>query len=456
MSPTERLGNYLAASAGRALSRVVSIKAAICLLDALGLAVAARSEPTTRAAVGIAAKVATGAAAATIWTDGRQAGVGDAVLANGVAVHAHFQDDTDHDSWSHPGSLVPPVAIALTENDTVEQALRALVAGYATINWLGIKETVSRSLITRGLRTSPTFGTIGAAAAGAVALGLDAAQARSAVAIAAAATGGTLEPVRSGTDEWRIQNGRAAQGGLVAALLASQGVQGAPDALSGPKGFLSALAGMAEPPAEWSRDPDPEIMLEIMAKPYATLGDNMPAVMAADVARRRGLDPARIKRVSVTLWRPYAEYPGTAFKGPFERSVQTQASTAFAVAAVLLHGDVTYDMGVDLRADPALNALVAKTTIVPDDVNGALDSTVTIELDDGRTLVGSAADAPRTLILQDEARSIEVFEGRLAAAGRMPGAGVALAEKLFAASSGKGSLPVSELLRDLHPAPGNV
>ncbi|TIP51355.1 MAG: hypothetical protein E5X69_11400 [Mesorhizobium sp.] len=113
-------------------------------------------------------------------------------------------------------------------------------------------------------------------------------------------------------------------------------------------------------------------------------------------------------------------------------------------------------MGVDLRADPALNALVAKTTIVPDDVNGALDSTVTIELDDGRTLVGSAADAPRTLILQDEARSIEVFEGRLAAAGRMPGAGVALAEKLFAASSGKGSLPVSELLRDLHPAPGNV
>ncbi|TIP51356.1 MAG: MmgE/PrpD family protein, partial [Mesorhizobium sp.] len=90
--------------------------------------------------------------------------------------------------------------------------------------------------MTRGLRTSPTFGTIGAAAAGAVALGLDAAQARSAVAIAAAATGGTLEPVRSGTDEWRIQNGRAAQGGLVAALLASQGVQGAPDALSGPKG----------------------------------------------------------------------------------------------------------------------------------------------------------------------------------------------------------------------------
>jgi 2-methylcitrate dehydratase PrpD len=456
MNPTERLGNYLAASAGRPLSRAVSVKAAICLLDALGLAVAARNEPTTKAAVAIVAKAASEVGAATIWTDGSQVGAGDAVLANGIAVHAHFQDDTDHDSWSHPGSLVPPVAIALTEKSgTLDHALQALVAGYATMNWLGIKEIVSRKLIARGLRTSPTFGTIGAAAAGAVALGLGAAQARSAVAIAAATTGGTLEPVRSGTDEWRIQNGRAAQGGLVAALLASYGVQGAPDALAGPKGFLSALAGMADAPAEWSRDPDPEIMLEIMAKPYATLGDNMPAVMAADVARRQKLDSTRIKAVSVTLWRPYADYPGTAFKGPFERSVQTQASTAFAVAAMLLHGDVTYDMGVDLRADPALNALVAKTTIVPDDVNGALDSTVTIELDDGRTLVASAADAPKTLILQDEARSIEVFEGRVAASGRPRGSGAALAEKLLAASSGKASLTISELLRDLHKVPGS-
>jgi 2-methylcitrate dehydratase PrpD len=68
------------------------------------------------------------------------------------------------------------------------------------------------------LRISPTFGTIGAATARAAALGLNAAKARNAIAIAASMTGGTLEAVR--LREWRVQNGRAAHCGLVAAELA--------------------------------------------------------------------------------------------------------------------------------------------------------------------------------------------------------------------------------------------
>src|SRR6202043_2602447 len=111
-------------------------------------------------------------------------------------------------------------------------------------------------------------------------LGLDPAKATHAVAIAACTTGGTLEPVRCGSDEWRVQNGRAAHGGLVAAELAARGVQGAPDALEGPKGLLRSLAGLDRTPDEWLGAPASETMLGIMAKPFATLGDNMSAVIA--------------------------------------------------------------------------------------------------------------------------------------------------------------------------------
>src|SRR5690606_33008758 len=162
--------------------------------------------------------------------------------------HAHFQDDTDHDSWTHRGSLVPPAIVALGEKQgaSLEAVLSALVAGYSTINWLGRDGGVARKLIGRGFRTSPTFGTIAAAAGSAALLGLDADGAASAVSIAASNTGGTLEPVRAGSDEWRVQNGRAAQGGLIAACLAGKGVKGAPQALDGPKGFLATMAGMTE------------------------------------------------------------------------------------------------------------------------------------------------------------------------------------------------------------------
>ncbi|RDW14680.1 hypothetical protein DIE28_01400 [Paracoccus thiocyanatus] len=263
-------------------------------------------------------------------------------------------------------------------------------------------------------------------------LGLDAAQSASAVSIAASTTGGTLEPVRAGADEWRIQNGRAAQGGLIAALLAQAGVQGAPEALDGPKGFLATLAGMEARPDVWESPPDPAIMLEILCKPYATLGDNMPAAMAAQKHFQDGVDPKAIEAIEVTLWKPFTEYPGTNYKGPFERLVQCQASTAFAVATMLTQGDITYEMGNSLRADPAILNLVARTTVIPDDPIGPLDAKVVLAMKDGSRRQAVTADVPRELILLTRERALAVFDARLAAAGARPGAARALGETLFA------------------------
>ena len=448
MNATERLGAFVARSAGAKLAPEVSSKAAICLLDALGLAVDARDERTAVAARAITTSIPDGAGTARLWATGARAVLSEAVMANGVAVHAHFQDDTDHDSWSHPGSLIVPVAASLGEahDASLRTVLQAIVAGYATMKWLGAGETVSRGLIGCGLRTSPTFGTIGAAAAAAVSLGLNTAQATNAIAIAACTTGGTLEPVRCGSDEWRVQNGRAAQGGLLAAQLAEKGVLGAPDALEGPKGLLRSLAGLAETPDAWRTDPDPMTMVGIMAKPFATLGDNMSAAMAARLVHDDGLDLSRVKRITVAIWRPYTEYPGTSFKGPFVRTVQTQASTAFATAAMLIYGELGYDMGVEHREDPRIMALVEKTTIIPDDEGSHLDATVELEMDDGTCHRRTARESPPTLIFQDEPRATEVLEERLSRAGLGAGSGRTLAAELFASAAEHGGLPIRAVI----------
>lgn len=446
-SAANMIGEYLGDFAAREIAPPVRDKALMCLLDTLGLAVSARGEPTARAALALSRPLpedSPGSAAA--WISGARLSPSEAAFANGVAAHAHFQDDTDMPSWTHPGSLVPPAVLALAEREgaSLETALRGLVAGYSVINWLGRDEVVARRLIARGFRTSPSFGTIAAAAGAAVVLGLDPAQAASAVSIAASTTGGTLEPVRAGADEWRVQNGRAAQGGLIAALLARDGVQGAPEALDGPRGFLATLAGMEARPDVWESPPDPAIMLEILCKPYATLGDNMPAAMAAQKHFRDGVDPQAIEAIEVTLWKPFTEYPGTNYKGPFERLVQCQASTAFAVATMLTQGDITYEMGNSLRADPAVLNLVARTTVIPDDPIGPLDARVVLVMKDGSRREAVTADVPRELIFLTRDRALSVFDARLAAAGAAPGAGRALGETLFA--EGGGELPASAAL----------
>ena len=181
---SSQLGAYLSGLPTRPLDRDIREKALMCLIDTLGLALSAHSEPTTKAALALSRDLGAGAAkTATAWASAARLSASEAAFANGVAAHAHFQDDTDHDSWTHPGSLVPPAVVALAEREgaSLEATLRGLIAGYSVINWLGREEVVARKLIARGFRTSPTFGTIAAAAGSAALLGLDAKKAASAV-----------------------------------------------------------------------------------------------------------------------------------------------------------------------------------------------------------------------------------------------------------------------------------
>jgi 2-methylcitrate dehydratase PrpD len=432
---TERLGAFVARCVDDALAPAVAEKAAVCLLDALGLAVIARQERTYAALRSVLTAVAPGPSAARLWTDGTHVPLSEAVTANALAVHAQFHDDCENSSWSHPGSLVVPVAVTLAAatGATLDRALRAIIAGYATIHWLGAEERVALALISRGVRTSPTLGTIGAAAAAAVVLGLDRPRATNAVAIAANLTGGLLEPVRVGSDEWRAQNAHAARGGLLAAQLAERGIIGAPDALEGAKGLLRSLAGLDEAPPAWQAAPRADAILGVWSKPWATLGDNVAVVVAAKLLFDAGVKVGRIRGIAVRMNRHYAEYPGTSFPGPYERVVQAIASTRFAAAAMLVYGRLDYGVSLEHRTDREILRLVEVTRIEPDDAYSQFDASVELSLDDGSTLRRDASQAPRTLLFHDRSTATDLVDQRLARSGRSQGAGRKLAAAIFEA-----------------------
>lgn len=451
--PTEKIGTFAATAGATPLPSEVADKAAFCLLDAIGLAALAINESTFKAARSLLIALPSDhPQAARVWNDGTRASGSDATLANAIAVHAQFHDDSDNSSWTHPGSFVIPAAVTAAElaDVSLTQLLSSLAVGYSTVEWLGAKERVARALIERGIRTSPTLGTIAAAAASAAALQLDPVDARSAIGMAASITGGVLEPVGSGSDEWRLQNAHAARGGLVAAQLAAKGVRGAPAGIEGTKGLVRSLAGLDDMPPEWREPPRIDAIMDTCAKPWATLGDNMSVVIAANLARPDIPDVAAIRNVEVKVWRHYAEYPGTAYAGPFETVAQGLASMTFSTAGMLTYGALEYDIPLAHRSDPKILELVPLIKILPDDNGGPYDATVTIELADGTRVVREARDAPRTLLFHDRPTSRDLIERRLGVAGWRKGSGRHLADAVFGVLDGETKMSARAFLDLLH------
>lgn len=418
--PTSVLGTFVAECRELEFGESNGLRARAALLDAIGLALAAHDESTTRAYRSLSQPIRDSGAGCRIWGEEPIVSVLDGLTCNALATHARFQDDCDMKSWAHPGSLITPVAIGLGEavDADLSQVLRGILCGYATLQWLGADEAVGRAVVERGLRASPTLGPIAAAATAAVLLGLDPATARNAVAIATDIAGGGLEPVRSGASDWRVQNATAAYRGALAALLAARGVDGPEAALEGPAGFLRSFAGLDEPPRAWQQPPDPGAIDSVWAKPYPTLGDNIAVAATALAAREAIADPAEIRSVTVHQNAHFASYPGTSFRGPFTRAPQALASTAFATAASLLYGPIRYEFYDRLLTDPSVTELIDRIQVVPEPEFGYLDASVDIELADGSHVRRGANELPRSLFFRDEATASVAFHDLMIEVGR--------------------------------------
>src|SRR5690606_22367408 len=170
-----------------------------------------------------------------------------AALVNGTLAHALDFDDTHLPSVLHPSASVVPAALAVAESVRASGAAlcQAIAVGDEITNRLGmasyLPELRNSLFFEKGWHATSICGTIGAAAASALLMGLDAGGIADAMGIAASMGAGVIEANRTGGTVKRVHCGWAAHSGVVAAAMAAEGVTGPPTVFEGRFGFFQAF-----------------------------------------------------------------------------------------------------------------------------------------------------------------------------------------------------------------------
>lgn len=236
---TRLLARLVAQTRWQDLPEAVRHEGVRSFVNWLGCAIGGAPHPGVAAAAR-AATVFGGTPAATLLGMKRRADPMAAALVNGISSHVLDFDDTHEGTLIHPSAPVLSAALALAEarGTSGAELLAAFLLGVETACRVGM--AVSPAHYDAGWHITGTAGAIGAGAAAARLLGLDAE--RTAWAIGLAATQPVGLRVHFGAMAKSFHPGRAAQNGILAALLAAEGFDAAPDAIEGRRGFASVLS----------------------------------------------------------------------------------------------------------------------------------------------------------------------------------------------------------------------
>jgi 2-methylcitrate dehydratase PrpD len=323
-----------------------------------------------------------------------------AAAINGVMGQVFLQEDCHEHTISHQGVIVIPTALALGQERHVsgEQLIEAVVCGYEVQGRIG-KGLIRDGFPKNGLRPASILAPFGAAAAAAKILGLNAEQFQNAITIAANAAGGVMEFSITGTPEICIQNSNGVKNGIIAALLAEQGIQGAPTALEGRFGIGLAFNNVV---CDW-RALDETDLFEIddtFIKIYPGCGHVLPTAQGIiDIVKNNQIDPDDVEKVIVGVSVNGATFPGVDNPGPFKGTISAMMSHQFMVSSALTKGEVSIAT-IRQFADGAINALAPKVQVtVDEEIEGRkiVGARVTVYLKDGRTFTSFQDDTiPQT------------------------------------------------------------
>ncbi|MCO6386854.1 MmgE/PrpD family protein [Aliihoeflea sp. 40Bstr573] len=214
----------------------------------------------------------------------------------GGLAHILELDDLHRTSVTHPGTVVVPAAAALAETMQASgrDFLLAVLHGYEACCRVG--NAVGKAHY-RVWHNTATCGTFGAAMAAAHLLDLDEDQAVWALGNAGTQSGGVWEFLSAGAMNKHLHTARAAESGVIAALLARQGFTGADTILEGEKGFFAAFCPDSVPEAVLADRQGPWELVQTSIKPWPCCRHTHPAIDAALAlhARLAGAPPEEIR-----------------------------------------------------------------------------------------------------------------------------------------------------------------
>lgn len=353
----------------------------------------------------------------------------------GGLCHILEMDDLHRESVTHPGCVVVPAAWAIAEaRDLSGHAfLKAVLAGYEACCRIG--RSVGKAHY-RVWHNTATCGPFGSAFAVADLIGLGEEQTIWALGNAGTQSSGLWQFLESGAMSKHLHTARAAEAGLLAALLAEAGFTGADRILEGNKGFYAGLCPDPVPEAVTADPGRPWELTRTSIKPWPCCRHTHPAIDAA-TALHAELGGAGIRRVRVGAYRAALDVcDRPAPEDPYSARFSLQHCVAAALADGAV-GPASFEAEArrrvaGLRAAVALALAPAIDAAYP----GSWGAEVAVETADGRILTavrGEAKGDPENPLAAGEisakARALLIDGGMAAgAADRFVAAVLGLAE----------------------------
>jgi 2-methylcitrate dehydratase PrpD len=350
-------------------------------IDIIGVAIPGAAETVTRKVFGTAA--IWGAGAATAIGMGAALPAPWAALVNGTAAHALDFDDNFDPAKAHASAVLAPAILALAEQEGASgrACLDAYIAGLQILGRVG--QGVNPAHRNRGWHATATVGAIGAAAACARLLKLDARQAACAVSLATSMAAGFMS--QFGT------MAKPLHAGLDAGLATLDGPTGMNRLMVGPdyeelRDTLAHVEHGQNLRFETQSVGAPLLLLSsgLKLKRFPNCGSAHRAMDGlAALIEAHGFTAGEIEAIHVRA--PVTHLNNLMYTDPKD-APQARFSLEYALACIALTGNCTLaDFTGEAAARPALRAFYPRIRRQPvDKAEGEFPTEVEVVLKDGR------------------------------------------------------------------------
>ena len=363
MKATEKVSNFIAETNYKHLPQKAIHIAKRAILDWIGVTIAGSNEPGPKILAEHIRRMGASAEAGVVC-GGFQTSADLSAWVNGTASHALDYDDTFPNVVGynfHPTVPILPAVLAVGEKleASGSDVLTAYIVGIEVEARIGA--AIGPSNFRVGWHPTPVLGTMGAVAASANILKLNAGQARMALGIASSLTGGLLQ--NFGTMTKPLHAGNSARNGVVAALLAHSGFTANENIIEGDFGFCSIFSGGNVKGIE-SNEQDLGETWHIISpgmslKPYPCCRSTHSSIDASLYLKNvMGVDADQIVKI---ICKTGPDHPKLArFHRP-KNAYEGKFSIPYCIATALQRGKISLEDFTDEKVtDPKTQALLSK------------------------------------------------------------------------------------------------
>lgn len=334
---SSQMADFLVADAGDRIGPEVSAVVEAAVLDTAGCILSGRNEQVTlRMAAWLEEQLMPRSEAGVLFSDRRSSAIAAASLN---AASGHALDFDDVALAGHPSVVLVPALLAEAERSGLAgpALIQAYVKAYQV--WADLLQRLPDPLHEKGWHPTAVLGTLAVAAAVCAARGTPAGLTAHALGIAASQASGLVANFGSMTKPmhafWAVEKG------MTAVALAELGITASADALDGPAGLLTALAGVRpadrdRPFSGWNALAIETVRPSIKKYPVCYAAHRV-IDGVLDLRARHGLTPGSVRRIRAYVSptnRKVLKYarPATALEAKF--------SMQFACACALAYGEV--------------------------------------------------------------------------------------------------------------------